>query len=131
MGSFCPIEEAAIGRHCNHVQVFDLAAYIAVNQRMRSLDKRWACPVCSLVLRPDDVTLDPFAQGILDTLRGDEDSVEAVAFNEDCTWYTISAEKGDRENKGQLANGCGGDEEETQKNGENPGGELINLSDSE
>merc|ERR1712187_637611 len=95
--SMCPIEESAIGRLCNHVQVFDLQAYIAVNQKMRSLDKRWTCPVCSKPLRPDDVLLDPFAQGILDTLRGDEEVIEAVVFNENCTWSTIAAVKADEE----------------------------------
>jgi hypothetical protein len=116
--SFCPIEESAIGRNCNHVQVFDLQAYIAVNQRMRSLDKRWTCPVCSKALRPDDVLLDPFAQGILDTLRGDEDLVEAVVFNENCTWSTVSAVKAD-ENK-EAENGEG-----------EPSAEMIDLSDDE
>jgi len=116
--SHCPIEEAAIGRDCQHVQVFDLQAYIAVNQRMRSLDKRWTCPVCSLALRPDDVVLHPFAQGILDTLRGEEENVESIVFNEDCSWSTVSAVKDEKRN------GEGGDEE-----GE--GAELIDLSDSE
>jgi hypothetical protein len=60
---------------------------------MRSLDKRWTCPVCSLPLRPDDIALDPFTQGILDTMRGDEENVEEVVFNDDCTWSTVSAEK--------------------------------------
>jgi len=117
--SFCPIEESAIGRNCNHVQVFDLQAYIAVNQRMRSLDKRWTCPVCAKALRPDDVLLDPFAQGILDTLRGDEDLVEAVVFNENCTWSTVSAVKAD-ENK-------------EAENGEDGGqaAAIVDLSDSE
>lgn len=119
--SFCPIELAAIGRGCNHVQVFDLQAYIAVNQRMRSLDKRWTCPVCSLPLRPDDCVLDPFSQGILDTLRGDEDSVEAIVFNEDVSWNVISAVKEDKER--QAAED--GDE------GPRDGAELIDLSDSE
>lgn len=118
--SHCPIEEAAIGRSCNHVQVFDLQAYIAVNQRMRSLDKRWTCPVCSLCLRPDEVILDPFAQGILDTLRGDEDLVEAIVFNEDCTWTTVSAVKDDKQMPG---------EDEGQLNA--APAELIDLSDSE
>ena len=35
-----------------------------MNQRMRSLDKRWTCPVCGLALRPDDVVLHPFAQAV-------------------------------------------------------------------
>lgn len=112
--SHCPIEESAIGVNCNHVQVFDLQAYIAVNQRMRSLDKRWTCPVCGKSLRPDEVLLDPFAQGILDTLRGDEDLVEAVVFNENCTWSTVSSEKAD--------------EKAAQE--ENPA-DMVELSDSE
>lgn len=119
--SHCPIEDAAIGKGCNHVQVFDLQSYVAVNQRMRSLDKRWTCPVCAVALRPDDVILDPFAQGILDTVRGDEDLVEAIVFNEDCTWSTVSAVKeGDKE-------GGGGDDEA----GGGQAAELIDLSDSE
>lgn len=120
--SHCPIEEAAIGRGCNHVQVFDVQAYIAVNQRMRSLDKRWTCPVCSLSLRPDDIVLDPFAQDILDRLRGNEEVVEAVVFNEDCSWSTVSAVKDEKER-------LGGDEE-AQREG-TQGAELIDLSDSE
>lgn len=120
--SHCPIEEAAIGRQCNHVQVFDLQAYVVVNQRMRSLDKRWTCPVCSLALRPDDVILDPFAQGILDTLQGDEESVEAVVFNEDCTWSAVSAVKEDKDRNGN--------EDEGIENG-GQAAELIDLSDSE
>lgn len=118
--SHCPIEDAAIGRACNHVQVFDLSAYIAVNQRMRALDKRWTCPVCSLHLRPDDVVLDPFAQGILDTVRGTEDTVDSIVFNEDCTWNTVSAEKD-----------AGDDDEGGGGVAPRPSAELINLSDSE
>jgi len=120
--SLCPIEECAIGRHCNHIQVFDLNAYITVNQKMRSLDKRWTCPVCSVPLRPDDVVLDPFAQGILDTLRGDEDLVDAVVFNEDCSWSTISSVK-------EQEGGTGGGEDE---DGGGAAPETIEcLSDSE
>jgi len=117
--SHCPIEEAAIGKDCHHIQVFDLHSYIAVNQRMRSLDKRWTCPVCGSPLRPDDVVLHPFAQGILDTLRGDEDSVEAIVFDEDCSWSTISAVKDEKR----------GAEGEGDEGGARA--EMIDLSDSE
>jgi len=125
--SLCPIEEAAIGRICNHIQVFDLQAYIAVNQRMRSLDKRWTCPVCSLPLRPDEVILDPFAQGILDTLRGDEDTIDAVVFNEDCTWSTVTVEKAGAEKERPAA---AGEDEATNEAGAERAA-LIDLSDSE
>lgn len=119
--SLCPIEEAAIGTSCNHVQVFDLQSYIAVNQRMRSLDKRWTCPVCSLALRPDDVILDPFAQGILDTVRGNEDLVDSIVFNEDCTWNTVSAEK----------DGKSGQPDDDEGPAVAGPSEMIDLSDSE
>merc|ERR1712187_823755 len=122
--SHCPIEEAAIGKNCNHVQVFDLQPYIAVNQRMRSLDKRWTCPVCSLALRPDEVILDPFAQGILDTLRGDEDMVESIVFNEDCSWSTISAEKADKDRSAD-AGGIDGNPAGS------PGADVVDLSDDD
>eukprot|EP00927_Polykrikos_kofoidii_P019062 TRINITY_DN18882_c2_g1_i3.p1 TRINITY_DN18882_c2_g1~~TRINITY_DN18882_c2_g1_i3.p1 ORF type:complete len:777 (-),score=132.10 TRINITY_DN18882_c2_g1_i3:102-2348(-) len=90
--SLCLIEDAAIGKSCNHIQVFDLNSYVKVNQRMRSLHKRWTCPVCSLPLRPDDVVLDPFTQGILDEIR-ERDDVQAVVFDQDCSWSIITKRK--------------------------------------
>lgn len=118
--SFCPIEEAAIGRNCNHVQVFDLQAYIAVNQRMRSLDKRWTCPVCSLTLRPDDLMLDPFCQAILEQIRGEEDTMDAIVFNEDCSWSAVSDVQEDKERPGSVDVAAG-----------NVSAEMIDLSDSD
>merc|ERR1719335_677950 len=110
--SFCPIEEAAVGSTCTHVQVFDLAAWIAVNERMRSLEKRWTCPVCGTQLRPDEVQLDPFAQEILNALQGEEDRVEAVVFEPDgtCSVVAIPVKGEDREDSPTreqfLAKGC-------------------------
>jgi len=124
--SLCPIEEAAIGSSCNHVQVFDLTAYIQVNQRMRSLDKRWTCPVCSLACRPDDIVLDRFVQGILDTVQGEEESVESIVLNDDCTWSLLRAVKEDRERHPQTEDDGGNNGE-----GGSPPAELIALSDSE
>merc|ERR1712232_854797 len=105
--SLCPIDDSAIGRHCNHIQVFDLQSYIAVNQRMRSLDKRWTCPICSLAIRPDDIVLDPFTQSILDKLKGSEDDVEAVVFAEDCSWTKIFYEKKQENKDGGDAGSAG------------------------
>merc|ERR1712137_913827 len=127
--SMCPIEEAAIGKNCIHVQVFDLQSYIAVNQRMRSLDKRWTCPCCSESLRPDDIILEPFAQGILDTLRGDEDNVDAIVFNEDCTWSTVSAEKAAKDRQGLSADGATADGSDP--NAGTTSAPVVDLSDSE
>mmetsp|Transcript_56302 Transcript_56302/g.134207 ORF Transcript_56302/g.134207 Transcript_56302/m.134207 type:complete len:623 (+) Transcript_56302:46-1914(+) len=101
--SHCPIGEAAIGRYCNHIQVFDLQSYVTVNQRMRSLDKRWTCPVCSAPLRPDDVVLEPWVQEILNSLKGQEDDLEAVVFNDDCSYTTISVEQAKEEREAEQA----------------------------
>lgn len=81
--SFSPIELPAVGRECKHLQVFDLEAYISVNHGISSLDKRWVCPVCSLNTRPDDIVLDTFTMDILKTLKGKEDTVEALVFEAD------------------------------------------------
>lgn len=100
--SFCPIEDAAIGRNCKHIQVFDLEAYVSVNQKMSSLEKRWKCPVCSQPVRLDDVILDPFAQEVLDQVSGEED-IDAIVFNEDCTWSMVSTAKDEATNDGRVA----------------------------
>jgi hypothetical protein len=122
--SHCPIEEAAIGRNCSHIQVFDLQTYIAVNQRMRSLDKRWTCPVCSLSLRPDDAVLEPFVQEILEGMRGEETDIDAVVFNDDCSWTTISAQREDKDAKQ-------GDDEGRPEGAQGNEAVRIDLSDSE
>jgi len=123
--SHCPIQLAAIGRSCNHVQVFDLHAYIAVNQRMRSLDKRWQCPVCSLPLRPDDIMLEPFAQSILDSISNEIDTIEAVVFKEDCSWSIITALKDEKESEqSPKAHDRAGDGHHDSKN-------IVELSDSD
>lgn len=127
--SFCPIKDSAIGRNCNHIQVFDLQAYIAVNQRMGSLDKRWACPVCSLTVRPNDIVLDPFAQSVLDTLKGDEENVEAVVFKEDCTWGKIFLET---RNGGNDGNGAASGDEDMIASGAPKSAAVVQCcSDSE
>jgi hypothetical protein len=124
--SLCPIEDSAIGRNCHHIQVFDLQSYIAVNQRMRSLDKRWSCPICSLPIRPDDLVLDPFAQSIMDSLKGEEENVEAVVLKDDGSWTKILYEKKkEMKEAGDVAT-CDDDAGEVPK-----AAPMVQLSDSE
>lgn len=92
--SCCPIELPAVGRNCQHLQVFDLMAYISVNEGIKFLDKRWTCPVCSQPLRPDDLVLDVFMMEILQSLQGKEEQVEAIVFEADGSWSMPSKEKG-------------------------------------
>jgi len=118
--SFCPIEDAVVGRNCAHVQVFDLQSYITVNQKMPSLDKRWTCPICSKELRPNDVVIDPFAQEILDSLKGEEENIDSVLFNDDLSWATISVEK-DKPDDDEAPEGLRRNDSKM----------MIDLSDSE
>lgn len=75
--------------------------------------------------------LDPFSQGILDTLRGDEDLVEAIVFNEDCTWSTISAVKDDKGDQGLSAEAVTADGTENASGNPSAGAPVLELSDSE
>lgn len=84
--SYCPIEQPAVGRNCQHLQVFDLTAYISVNEGIKFLDKRWTCPVCSQPLRPSDLVLDVFMMEILQSFHGKEEQVESIVFEADGSW---------------------------------------------
>merc|ERR1712136_335145 len=113
-------EDEVVGRNCAHVQVFDLQSYITVNQKMPSLDKRWTCPICSKELRPNDVVIDPFAQEILDSLKGEEENIDSVLFNDDLSWATISVEK-DKPDDDEAPEGLRRNDSKM----------MIDLSDSE
>merc|ERR1711924_200145 len=89
--SFSPIELPAVGRNCQHLQVFDLNVYVSVNHGIKYLDKRWSCPVCSQPLRPDDLVVDAFILEILESLRGQGDQVQEVVFEADGSWEVRAA----------------------------------------
>jgi len=63
--SLCEIEVPARGADCEHLQTFDAEAFIDVNMRVRNVEKRWRCPVCSKVAKPETLEVDSFvAEGI-------------------------------------------------------------------
>ena len=44
---------------------FDAEAFIDVNMRVRNVEKRWRCPVCSKLAKPETLEVDAFvAEGI-------------------------------------------------------------------
>lgn len=53
------------GEQCMHLQCFGLQAYLESNMKMRALNNRWTCPVCSTVLRPQDLRIDGYVEKVL------------------------------------------------------------------
>jgi len=53
------------GEGCMHLQCFGLGAYLESNAKMRALNNRWTCPVCSCVLRPQDLRIDGYVERVL------------------------------------------------------------------
>jgi hypothetical protein len=58
--SLCEIETPVRGIDCEHIQCYDADAYVDVNIRTRNVEKRWICPVCSKIVRPEDLIVDEF-----------------------------------------------------------------------
>merc|ERR1719498_1853204 len=53
------------GESCMHLQCFGLGAYLEANVKMRALNNRWTCPVCTNVLRPKDLRVDAYVEKVL------------------------------------------------------------------
>lgn len=53
------------GEQCLHLQCFGLAAYLESNMKMRALNNRWTCPVCSNILKPSDLRVDGYVERVL------------------------------------------------------------------
>eukprot|EP00928_Gymnodinium_smaydae_P013571 TRINITY_DN14945_c0_g1_i1.p1 TRINITY_DN14945_c0_g1~~TRINITY_DN14945_c0_g1_i1.p1 ORF type:complete len:661 (-),score=108.76 TRINITY_DN14945_c0_g1_i1:157-2085(-) len=87
----CPItmeriEDPVRGQHCAHLQCFGLHAYLLSNRQMRAFNNRWACPVCSLVLRPGDLIRDAYVEHVLAATAAD---AEEVIIAPDGTWRQV------------------------------------------
>lgn len=64
---------------CNHLSCFDAQVFFMMNEQTPT----WKCPICSNVLRPEDVTVDGFFDDILKICSS---SVEKVTIEPDGTW---------------------------------------------
>lgn len=77
----CPItmdrvQEPVRGDKCEHVQCFGLDAYLSSNRRMAAFNNRWKCPVCNLIVRPQDLRLDAYVRAVLAATAADVDEVD-------------------------------------------------------
>lgn len=90
--SFERVDIPVRGETCMHLQCFGLAAYLEANLKMRALNNRWTCPVCSNVLKPHDLVVDKFVQKVLAKTAAD---VEEVIIEKDGSYRIVEEEEAD------------------------------------
>eukprot|EP00397_Hematodinium_sp_SG-2012_P022037 GEMP01022805.1.p1 GENE.GEMP01022805.1~~GEMP01022805.1.p1 ORF type:complete len:470 (+),score=80.08 GEMP01022805.1:39-1448(+) len=89
--SHCRIETPCIGVNCVHLQTFDLDSYLHVNSQTRNLSTRWHCPICNIVLLPQDLAVDTFMSNIL----GSQSGLGKVVIKDDGGWEVILEDTAD------------------------------------
>ncbi|GIX64243.1 E3 SUMO-protein ligase pli1 [Babesia caballi] len=77
----CPItldriELPTRGKHCEHIQCFDLNGYLQVMQNVSTFNTRWKCPECHLIVKPMDLVIDGYVLQILETVPQGTSTVE-------------------------------------------------------
>ena len=78
--SFSHIQIPARGRDCPHLQTFDLESYLLANSKTEALNKRWCCPVCDRLVRPEHLVKDPHAKKLLQAAMAQ--GAEEVVFDD-------------------------------------------------
>lgn len=86
----CPLSKARISvpcraRSCKHLECFDAARYLQVNEQR----PRWVCPVCGQRATYASLIIDQLFANILEKSTGD-----FVVFNEDGSWTTSAEQQG-------------------------------------
>eukprot|EP00928_Gymnodinium_smaydae_P034798 TRINITY_DN24588_c0_g1_i1.p1 TRINITY_DN24588_c0_g1~~TRINITY_DN24588_c0_g1_i1.p1 ORF type:complete len:883 (+),score=246.30 TRINITY_DN24588_c0_g1_i1:96-2744(+) len=76
--SFERVQIPVRGEQCMHLQCFGLGAYLESNSKMRAMNNRWTCPVCSTVLKPGDLRIDAFVERVLASTPSDVEEVEIM-----------------------------------------------------
>jgi len=88
--SFERVDTPVRGEACMHLQCFGLNAYLDSNSKMRALNNRWTCPVCSNILKPADLRVDKFVQKVLSETPS---HVEEVVIQQDGTYKVVEEEE--------------------------------------
>jgi len=88
--SFERVDIPVRGETCMHLQCFGLAAYLEANLKMRALNNRWTCPVCSNVLKPHDLVVDKYVQKVLAETPA---NVEEVIIEKDGSYRIVEEEE--------------------------------------
>jgi hypothetical protein len=77
--TFGRIKTPVRGKHCSHIQCFDLSSYLTMNQSY----PKFTCPVCSKPANYEDLTIDSFVNNILEKSSLEDEEVDVFP---DCTW---------------------------------------------
>ncbi|CAE7370903.1 pli1 [Symbiodinium natans] len=88
--SFERVDIPVRGETCMHLQCFGLGAYLESNMKMRALNNRWTCPVCSNILKPHDLVVDKYVQRVLSETPA---HVEEVIIEKDGTYRIVEDEE--------------------------------------
>jgi hypothetical protein len=89
------------GETCVHLQCFGLGAYLESNMKMRAMNNRWTCPVCTNVLKPLDLRVDAYVEKVLAETPPHIDEVQIM---EDGGYRCIE-EEADEKGRGPTAEG--------------------------
>jgi hypothetical protein len=89
------------GETCVHLQCFGLGAYLESNMKMRAMNNRWTCPVCTNVLKPLDLRVDAYVEKVLAETPPHIDEVQIM---EDGSYRCIE-EEADEKGRGPTAEG--------------------------
>lgn len=95
------IETPVRGWQCQHMQCFDLEAYLVSNQSIaRSFNSRWKCPLCKIVIKPPHgLYVDAYCARIL---RRAKTGVDAVDINPSNLKWTLLTRRELRKERGIM-----------------------------
>lgn len=70
LNTLCPLTMDTIGlpgrgSFCNHINCFDIKAFIQINSTIKAFNTRWKCPLCYQVIRPSMLIVDSFVNMIV------------------------------------------------------------------
>ncbi|KAH8581812.1 SAP+PHD+MIZ domains containing [Cryptosporidium sp. chipmunk genotype I] len=70
LNTLCPltmdtIELPGRGLFCNHINCFDIKAFIQINSTIKAFNTRWKCPLCYQIIRPSMLKIDSFVKMIV------------------------------------------------------------------
>jgi hypothetical protein len=89
----CTVSKTAIqvpvrGKHCQHMQCFDLAVYLKTNEPISG--PRWRCAICEEFVAVEDLVIDGYLSKILEEHREEISATrDKVRIHRDGTWKLL------------------------------------------
>ena len=90
---------------CDHVQCFDLEAYLAMHQSIQRTSKmsKWDCPICPSKDVFDDLSVDMYFVEILNFCKAK--SVDIIELNSDGSWHLGTSQSNNNQSVIQVDDG--------------------------